>query len=226
MKNIILVVIFMILLTGCATTGTQTIGTTSLPTPYQKGIYHTVARGETLWRIAKAYNADLKRIIDTNNLSDPSHIDVDQKVFIPGAKTKITTNYSTSSISLKSKKGYIWPLKGKVITYFGSKTDGVTSKGIEIAKELGVIVVASRAGHVVFCDDKVKGLGRVVIIDHNNGYSSVYAYNSENLVECGDHVKQNQPIAKVGDSGRAKHSSLHFQIRRGHEPQDPFYYLP
>ncbi len=215
----------MILFTGCATTGTQTVSTRPLPTPYQQGIYHTVLRGETLWRIAKAYNADLKSIIDTNNLSDPSRIDVGQKVFIPGARTKVSTTLRTTT-SLESRKGYIWPLKGTVITYFGSKADGVTSKGIEIAKESGHVVVASRAGDVVFCDDKVKGLGRTVIIDHNNGYSSVYAYNSENLVECGDHVEQNQPIAKVGDSGRAKHSSLHFQIRRGHEPQDPFYYLP
>ena len=72
----------------------------------------------------------------------------------------------------------------------------------------------------------MKGYGKIIIIDHGDGYQSVYAYNSLNLVKNGDYVKQNQVIAKAGKGGRAVTPSLHFEIRKKDKPRNPFHYLP
>ena len=214
-----------VILTGCATTSQQVVATTPLPSPHAPGTYHTVLKGETLWRIAKSYNADINDVIEANRMSDPSKIDAGQKIFIPGVKKTVKVMPATAA-GKKSKKGYIWPVRGRVVSYYGSKSDRVKNKGIDIATNPGDIIVASRSGKVVFCDDKVKGLGKTIIIDHGDRYSTVYAHNSEHLVSVGDYVNQNQAIAKAGDTGRSKGTTLHFQVRRGHEPKNPFYYLP
>jgi len=224
MKNIILILTIFIL-TGCAGPSQQVVTTGTLPRPYPQGVYHAVLKGQTLWRIAKAYDTDIQRIIEANYINNPSRIDAGQRVFIPGAGRAITTAVM-GPVPKTSKRGYIWPLKGKIISYYGSKIDSVTNKGIDIEAEEGQPIVAVRSGKVVFCDDKVRGLGKTLIIDHGNNYSTLYAYNSENLVLVGDSVRQNQPIAKAGKTGRAKGASLHFQIRKGHKPENPFYYLP
>ena len=225
MKRLLILILLAALLSGCAITSTPTVATKALPVPYQQGTYHTVHKGETLWRIAKAYNTDIKKIIDANRMSDASNIDVGQKILIPGAKKSVKVNqYAPAAV--RSKKGYIWPLKGKIISYYGSKIDGVKNKGIDIKVKKGQPIVASRSGKVVFCDEKVKGMGKVIILEHKNGYSTLYAHNAENLVDCGENVEQNQVIAKAGDTGRAATPSLHFEIRKGHKPKNPYYYLP
>ena len=224
MRNVFLITTIVLLCAGCASTSAQTYHA-AMPASYSRGIYHTVDKGETLWKIAKAYNADIKQIIDANKIENPSLITAGQNLFIPGAKGRIYINLSTPTHQT-SKKGYIWPVHGRVASYYGSIVDNVKNKGIDIAAPQGTNVVASRSGKVVFSDDKVKGMGKTLIIQHDNGYSTLYAYNSENLVNSGDHVEQSQAIAKVGRTGRAKKPSLHFQIRKGHEPENPYYYLP
>jgi murein DD-endopeptidase MepM/ murein hydrolase activator NlpD len=77
----------------------------------------------------------------------------------------------------------------------------------------------------VFCDEWLKGFGKTVILDHGDNFQTVYAYNSAILVNIGDVVGQNTVIARVGRGGRAKEPSLHFEIRRSGESQNPFYYL-
>lgn len=224
MKYVFILLNLSFLLAGCATTPPHTVTTVPLPEPYPQGIYHTVLQGQTLWKIAKAYNRDINQIIDINRISDPSKIDAGQMIFIPDVKMPIKGKLRPPVT--KSEKGYIWPIKGRVISYFGSKKGFIANKGIDIEAEYGQAVLAACSGKVVFCDENVKGLGKVIIIDHGGNYSTLYANNSSNLVKCGDYVKQSQPIARAGNTGRAKRPTLHFQIRKGHEPQNPFYYLP
>ncbi|NQT90502.1 MAG: peptidoglycan DD-metalloendopeptidase family protein [Candidatus Omnitrophica bacterium] len=223
MKYVCMIILLCVLI-GCAATSSQVISTRPMPSPYRQGVYHTVLRGQTMWRIAKAYNVDISDIVETNRIYDSSKIDVGQRIFIPGADSRIKGALK-APVPI-SKKGYIWPVKGKVMQCYGLKKDSVANKGIDIAANPGQVVLASRAGKVVFCDEKVKGLGKVIIIDHADGYSTLYAGNSANLVRSGDRVKQAQPIARAGSTGRASRCTLHFQIRKGHKPQNPFYYLP
>lgn len=225
MKSLLIPILLPFLFSGCASAPYQPVAVKTMPVPYQQGIYHTVTEGETLWRISKAYNTDIKAVIEANRMPEPSNIDIGQKIFIPGAKNSVSVGRYTPAPK-KSKKGYIWPLSGRIVSYYGSRVDGVKNKGIDIEVRKNQPIVASRSGKVVFCDDKVKGMGKVIILEHDNGYSTVYANNAENLVKCGDFVKQNQVIARAGDTGRAKNPALHFEIRRGHEPQNPYYYLP
>jgi septal ring factor EnvC (AmiA/AmiB activator) len=119
---------------------------------------------------------------------------------------------------------FAWPVRGSIITPFG--LNGASrSKGIDIRTREGSSVKAARSGRVVYCDPNMKGFGKTVIIDHGGGMQTVYAYNSEILVRVGDDVARGAVIAKAGSTGRAKEPSLHFEVRRNGEPQNPAYYL-
>ncbi len=191
---------------------------------HMQGVYHRVEKGQTLWRIALIYKVGVEELARINRLPNASKIDVGQLIFIPGARQ--THKITTSSKIQKSKDIFIWPLKGRIVSYYGSKKSNLTNKGIDIRAPQGKEIRASRDGRVSFCEEKVKGFGKTIIIDHRDGLSTVYAHNSEILVETGQEVRQNEVIAKVGSTGRATIPCLHFEIRKKHKPQNPLYYLP
>ncbi len=224
MRYIAILITLNLLLSGCAA-APKAARIEPLPRPVKRGVYHRVSKGETLWRIAKSYNVELSKIAQANRLRDPSKIDVGQMLFIPGAnkQMKVAINVVTPAVS---KEGFIWPVKGRVVSYFGQKWHDAVNNGIDILSDEGAAVVASKDGTVSFCDDKVKGFGKTIIIAHGGGYSTVYAYNSENLVKAGDRVKKGEVIAKVGKSSRSDKHTLHFEIRKRERPKNPFYYLP
>ena len=120
---------------------------------------------------------------------------------------------------------FVWPARGYIIAGFGVKIDKVINKGVDIKIDEGSVVRAARAGKIVYCDKRQKGFGKTVIIDHGNGYQTVYAFNSEILVKTGDAVGQNDAIARSGSTGRTHEPSLHFEIRRNGMPQNPIVYL-
>jgi len=116
---------------------------------------------------------------------------------------------------------FIWPVKGKVIAGFSEPR----SKGIDIDGKLGEPVVAAAPGRVTYIGSGIPGLGKLVVIKHENGFITVYAHNREILVKEQQTVARGQRIAELGstDSDRPK---LHFQIRKGASPVDPLRYLP
>ena len=124
------------------------------------------------------------------------------------------------------RDSFLWPVRGTVISSFAEKVNSARNKGIDIRSMEGAQVKASRAGTVVFLDNKFKGFGKTVILDHGDNFQTVYAYNSRILVNLGDEIEQNEQIAKIGRTGRAKEPSLHFEIRKNGEPCNPSYYLP
>lgn len=191
----------------------------TVPTAKEPGLYHKVSKGETLWRISKAYGVDLQTIANANKLPDEKKIYIGQLLFIP----QIETRDYTKDIKESS---FIWPIKGTIISFYGSYKDGVKNKGIDIKARHGEAVVASRSGKVSFIDENMKGFGKTLIIDHGDEYSTVYAHNSQLLVKVGQYVKQGTVVAKAGQSGRAASPRLHFEIRKKHKPQNPFYFLP
>ena len=205
------------LISGCATAPRR------LHETKRDGVYHKVQKNETLWNIAKAYGVPLSEIIDTNRIPDANRIEVGQLIFIPNRTKNI--NIDLGEIASKYET-FVWPIKGKIVSHFGSLKHASTNKGIDIEGRYDQDVVASRSGKVSFCSESMTGYGRTIIIDHGDGIQTVYSYNSVNLVKVGDSVKQNQLIAKVGKGGRAVTPSLHFEIRKNHQPQNPFYYLP
>ncbi len=227
------------ILSGCTTTKStsQPSEITDIRAP--GGVrYHTVKSGETLWRIARMYGSETETLIRTNGLVDNAAIEPGQVLAIPARisssreeplskRTKARNRPEKRTIqNYTSRESFIWPLKGDIISSFGSIHDKTKNKGVDIRADEGREVVASKGGTVVFYDEKVKGLGKTVIIDHDDGFQTVYAYNSHIFVKTGDIVKQGQVISKVGRTGRAKEPCLHFEVRKNGEPRNPFYYLP
>ena len=176
------------------------------------GTYHRVVRGETLWRISKAYNADLGEIARVNHISDAASIEVGQSLFIPYGQT------DKASPVKYSGDDFLWPLKGKITATFGQTFNNMINKGINIQSYSTSDVVASRSGKVTFFDEHFGGFGKTLIIDHGDGFSTVYAMNSQLFIKAGDYIQKGTAIAKA--------SNLHFEIRKGHLPQNPLFYLP
>lgn len=106
-----------------------------------------------------------------------------------------------------------WPVKGKIQHTFGSKKQGyLTWKGVVISASLGKEVHSIYDGKVLF-SDWLKGYGLVTVIDHGDGYMSLYGHNQALLKSVGDTVKKGEAIALVGQSGGQNSSSLYFEVR-------------
>ncbi len=121
--------------------------------------------------------------------------------------------------------GFRWPVKGRVISGFGTKGPSGNNEGINIALPEGTPVRAVEDGTVVHADDALKGYGKMVLVRHANGYVSVYAHNGELNVKRGDTVKRGQTLAKSGATGNVTSPQLHFELRKGATPVDPTKYL-
>ena len=219
-------VAFLSFLTGCATTEEykpMPIAPVDMAPPVSKkqGIYHKVARGQTLWQIAQGYGVNIKDIIDSNKIPNGSALEVGQLLFIPGVKE--AQDISQHQVD-NNKTAFIWPLKGKVVVYFDDHIGGSTvSHGIDIQAQAGDSVQAVREGDVVLAG-YMSGYGQTVMIDHKDGFVSVYARNARLLVKLGDHVLKGDPIAEVGQIG--SRVVEHFEIRHGSQAMNPLYYLP
>ena len=118
-----------------------------------------------------------------------------------------------------------WPVRGKVITSYGAKTNGKANDGINLAVPEGTPVKAAEDGVVAYSGNELKGYGNLVLIRHANGYVTAYAHASELLVKRGDTIKRGQIIAKSGQSGEVASPQLHFEIRKGSSPVDPLQFL-
>jgi murein DD-endopeptidase MepM/ murein hydrolase activator NlpD len=118
-----------------------------------------------------------------------------------------------------------WPVRGRVITAYGAKTNGKANDGINLAVPEGTPVKAADDGVVAYSGNELKGYGNLVLIRHANGYVTAYAHASELLVKRGDTIRRGQVIAKSGQSGEVASPQLHFEIRKGSSPVDPLQFL-
>jgi murein DD-endopeptidase MepM/ murein hydrolase activator NlpD len=118
-----------------------------------------------------------------------------------------------------------WPVHGRVISAFGSRTNSGQNDGINLAVPEGTPVKAAEDGVVAYAGNELKGYGNLVLVRHSNGYVSAYANASELLVKRGDSVKRGQTIARAGQTGNVSSPQLHFEIRKGSTPVDPSKYL-
>jgi murein DD-endopeptidase MepM/ murein hydrolase activator NlpD len=121
---------------------------------------------------------------------------------------------------------FLWPLTGKVVETFGPKADMRTFDGIEIEAPAGTPFKAAAAGTVVYVGNQIPGYGWLVLIRHNDGIMSAYAYAQSVSVRESQTVTRGQTIGLVGSTGRATTPRLHFQIRYNTRPIDPLPRLP
>ena len=121
--------------------------------------------------------------------------------------------------------GLGWPLSGNLLARFGGRMpDGRSSSGVLIGAPTGTTVTAVADGSVVF-SEWMTGYGLILIIDHGNGYMSLYAHNESLLRDVGDKVRRGDAVAKVGTSGGQGTPALYFELRRNGQPVDPSSWL-
>ncbi|ARS50959.1 murein hydrolase activator EnvC family protein [Ectopseudomonas hydrolytica] len=116
-----------------------------------------------------------------------------------------------------------WPVDGRLVARYGTPRGGDARTkwdGVLIGAPAGSQVRAVHGGRVVFAD-WLRGAGLLVILDHGNGYLSLYGHNQSLLKNAGDLVKAGEPIATVGSSGGQDSSALYFAIRQNGRPSDP-----
>ena len=138
----------------------------------------------------------------------------------PAAETPAKAAEATGALPT-----FRWPVRGKVITGYGAKTNGKSNDGINLAVPEGTPVKAAEDGVVAYSGNELKGYGNLVLVRHSNGYVTAYAHASELLVKRGDTIKRGQIIAKSGQSGEVGSPQLHFEIRKGSNPVDPLQFL-
>ncbi|HDS1559717.1 peptidase M23 [Stenotrophomonas maltophilia] len=137
----------------------------------------------------------------------------------PPPATKVPP--SVASAPAPKVGGLGWPLSGNLLARYGGKLpDGRTSSGVLIGAPAGSTVTAVADGTVVF-SDWMTGYGMILIVDHGNGYMSLYAHNDTLLKDAGARVSRGDAVAKVGNSGGQGVTALYFELRRGGQPVNP-----
>lgn len=168
-----------------------------LPSPSFQGSYHTVRRGETLWGIARSYGLHVQQLVAINRLSSKTPLRVGQRLIIP--------------FPSQETGHFVWPIRGRIAR---------GARGVEIAAPAGSVVRASRSGRVAVAARNLSGWGRTIILDHFDGYLTVYAGLDQIVVPPGADVRQGLPLGHVG------RRALHFEIRYGTAPKNTLSLLP
>ena len=213
---------------------------------------HVVRAGETLSRIAVRYGVTRKALIDANKLARPEQLRVGQRVLVPGAHItggekpmklidavlangdvllvragprRVPTRFYMAEPGFDNPSiEFAWPVEGQVISAFGRRRKGWHA-GMDIKAEIGAPILAAATGTVISSGQE-RAYGRVIRVEHEGGFVTVYAHNLENLVEVGDRISAGTIIGTVGRSGRATGPHLHFEIRHEGMVYNPLHLLP
>jgi murein DD-endopeptidase MepM/ murein hydrolase activator NlpD len=213
---------------------------------------HQVKAGETLWRIARVYGVSLEALQRENQLADATQVPEGMMLVIPDAappdavaavpgkpdapqaridphpqrRASLAQIPRAGNHALDPAAGgdaLSWPVNGVIISGFGDR-DRDHHDGLDLAAPSGTPIRAADSGTVIFSGEQ-RGYGNMVLIGHSSGLVTVYAHNSANLVEVGERVERGQVIARVGRTGNATGTHLHFEVRVGSRPRDPLGFL-
>jgi murein DD-endopeptidase MepM/ murein hydrolase activator NlpD len=149
---------------------------------------------------------------------------------LPHPSTALHARRATAIDAYRQQAGptddmFMLPVEGQHTSGFGMRMHPIDHEerlhsGMDIAAPTGTPIQAAAAGQVVFSGTQA-GYGNVVVIQHMEGYSTLYAHNTANLVSVGTTVSQGQPIATVGSTGRSTGPHLHFEVRKDGKRLDP-----
>ncbi len=139
-------------------------------------------------------------------------------------------NYINEQRSIYQATPNIWPVEGRITSFFGSRAhpwaegDRDFHPGLDIAVEPGTPVRTTASGKVKLAQWQ-GGYGKLVVIDHGHGFVTLYAHNSRLAVKSGDIVRRGQVIAYVGSSGATTGPHLHYEVRINGDPVNPLRYV-
>ncbi len=143
------------------------------------------------------------------------------------AEKKISSDPSKKlpKINARSSSKFSWPVRGKILSAYGAKNNGLFNDGVNIASAKGTSVVAAENGVVAYAGNEIKGMGNLIIVQHESGWMTVYAHLDSMNVKRGTKVNVGQKIGTVGETGKVDSPQLHFEIRKGTKAYDPISYM-
>lgn len=206
-----------------------------LEIPPVTGIVHKVKRGDTIYSIAKKYEVDAQGIVNWpfNAFTDDEmfSLAVGQLIVVPDGvmpdeqlwdpTTRIARRVTPDAGTVSPTGQFIWPASGGITQYFRWY-----HPALDIANKAAPDVLAADSGTVVVAGTPDSwGYGVRVIIDHGNGYQTLYAHLQSVYVQPGQTVNRGSAIGKMGSTGRSTGVHLHFEVRQNGIAQDPLRFL-
>ncbi len=200
----------------------------TLKIPPVTGVVHKVVSGETVYTIAKKYKTDAQNIVNFpfNDFADLETFSLiaGQTLYVPGgvieAAPAPTRFFASIQAGVQGSSNFIWPTSGSI-----TQSPVWYHMAVDIANSSGPAVIAADSGTVTYAGCINWGYGCHVIVDHGNGYQSLYAHLSSYDVSPGDSVGQGQRLGAMGSTGRSTGSHLHFEIRSGGTLLNPLNFL-
>jgi LysM repeat protein len=190
-----------------------------LVVPSQKGVLVSVKKERSLSEIADRYRVPLATVARANHLEHDTPLEPGQEIFVPGGRPL-------------DRGTFIWPLVnfGRISSGFGYRTHPIYRRrlwhsGIDLTAGYGTPIRAARSGRVTSCGWN-GGLGKTVVIRHDNGFQTVYGHCAKIHVKRNQYIKKGQTIASVGNTGISTGPHLHFEVRKGGRAVNPLRYLP
>lgn len=184
----------------------------------QRGFYYTVAKGDTISKISRAFGVDTAQIIKINKLDSTGTIEIGQSLFIPTSSSG--TSHAPASASIRTPirlKGgplrFVLPLRGE---------SSLKNNQLYITARDSITVTAAEEGMVTYAG-YLKGYGETLIVEHRQGFSTVYSNLSTRLKSTNQRVAKGENIAEVARSGNGK--VLQFQLRKSGEMVNPLKYV-
>jgi murein DD-endopeptidase MepM/ murein hydrolase activator NlpD len=151
-------------------------------------------------------------------------------LFAACASESRRSSEAPSSVPRPSQLDYLdfdWPLKSfNIGQVYGWRTKRRMHEGLDLGAPRGTPVFAAEAGRVLYVGDRLKGFGNMVILDHGDNWTTVYAHLLKSTIRQGTEVVKGESIGLVGRTGRASGYHLHFEVRKGADPMDPLLFLP
>ncbi len=194
------------------------------------GVYHQVGSDDTIEGIASTFKADPETIINYHlNELDPENpaIQVGQWLIIPGGSKPYKPKYvsvahANAPQSAQGGTGtFQWPANGTITQEFWSG-----HRALDIGAWTGAPIYAADSGYVTAAQWSDSGYGRMIIIDHSNGFKTLYAHLSVLYVSVGDEVTQGQQIGEMGSTGNSTGPHLHFEVILNGVQRNPWGFLP
>lgn len=176
---------------------------------------HRVREGDTGLSIAQRYGVPFANIAVANRLEEPYEVRTGQVLIIPAVLK------APQRVAARERPYFRAPHDGKVTLGFAVRPDGGGHDGLDYAADAGDMVRAAASGMVVFAGAEPERFGRMVVIDHGQGWRSVYGHLERITVTAGEVVKTGERVGIAGDAGDAERVELHFELRQDGRPVDP-----
>jgi len=192
------------------------------------GVYHTVVKGDTLESIAKKYKVSVEDVTsyEGNYMQEPYTLTIGQKLIVPGGYKPYQVRHVVAwsgTVPKDAKRGtgtFGWPVSGYITQRYSE-----VHPAADIGVVIGTPVKAADSGYVALVGRNDTGYGRYVLLDHGNGFQTLYAHLSVIYVEVGQSIGKGQAMGLSGNTGKSTGPHLHFEIKLNGVRRNPFIYL-